>query len=183
MEKTGDNIQAKNASWTFGGDVCDKFDEHVAKSVPLYAIGHDLVLKISDFFVNDASTCYELGCSTGTLTHALATRNAHKKARFIGIDVEEPMINKAKELCKECKSVTLKTTDVLDIEFEKSDLIVAYYTVQFVKPKNRQLLRRCRDRQPDGRGDFENVGSLGLGDALERYEQCRRPSVLHWSLS
>jgi tRNA (cmo5U34)-methyltransferase len=165
MEKTGDNIQAKNASWTFGGDVCDKFDEHVAKSVPLYAIGHDLVLKISDFFVNDASTCYELGCSTGTLTHALATRNAHKKARFIGIDVEEPMINKAKELCKECKSVTLKTTDVLDIEFEKSDLIVAYYTVQFVKPKNRQLL-------------FDRIfQALNWGGAFLLFEKVRAPDA------
>ena len=88
MENTGDSIVAKNASWTFGGDVCDKFDEHVTKSVPLYKIGHDLILKISDFFINDESLCYELGCSTGTLINALARRNENKKAKFIGIDIE-----------------------------------------------------------------------------------------------
>jgi tRNA (cmo5U34)-methyltransferase len=35
MENTGDSITAGNANWTFGGNVCEKFDEHVAKSVPL----------------------------------------------------------------------------------------------------------------------------------------------------
>ncbi len=165
MENTGDSIAAKNASWTFGGDVCDKFDEHVTKSVPLYKIGHDLILKISDFFINDESVCYELGCSTGTLTHALARRNENKKARFIGIDIEEPMVNKAKERCKGMKSVTLKASDALDIEFEKADLIIAYYTVQFIRPKNRQLL-------------FDRIfQALNWGGAFLLFEKVRGPDA------
>lgn len=140
MENTGDSIIAKNASWSFGGNVCENFDNHVSKSVPLYREGHDLILKVSDFFISDDSTCYEIGCSTGALTYALAKRNEHKKAKFIGIDIEEPMINKAKERCQGVSSISLKSSNILDIEFEKSDLIVAYYTIQFIKPKNRQIL-------------------------------------------
>jgi len=140
MENTGDSIVAKNASWTFGGNVADKFDAHVSKSVPLYKEGHDLVLKIADFFINDESVCYELGCSTGALTYALAKRNENKKAKFFGIDIEEPMIKNAKDRCKGLKSVTLKSMDVLDVEFQKADLIVAYYTFQFIRPKNRQVI-------------------------------------------
>jgi len=140
MGNTGDSIIAKNASWTFGADVCERFDEHVSKSVPFYKVGHDLVLKISDFFINDESICYELGCSTGVLIHALAKRHEHRKARFTGIDIEGPMIKKAKERCQKMKSVSLKTADILDIEFKKADLIVAYYSVQFIRPKNRQIL-------------------------------------------
>ncbi|MBF0490301.1 MAG: methyltransferase domain-containing protein [Candidatus Omnitrophica bacterium] len=140
MQKTGDSINAENANWSFGGDVCDKFDEHVSKSVPLYKEGHELILKISDFFINDESICYELGCSTGKLTQALAKRNQNKKAKFIGIDIEKPMVNKAKERCKGLKSATLKASDILDVQFEKADLIIAYYTVQFIRPKNRQVI-------------------------------------------
>lgn len=165
MEKTGDNIQARNAGWTFGGNVCENFDDHVSKSVPLYAVGHDLVLKVSDFFLNDESVCYELGTSTGALIHALAKRNEHKKTRFIGVDVEESMINKAKDRCKELKSVSFKTSDILDIEFEKSDLVIAYYTVQFVKPKHRQLL-------------FDRIfQALNWGGAFLLFEKVRAPDA------
>ncbi len=165
MANTGDSIQARNASWTFGGNVAEKFDEHVSKSVPLYNEGHDLVLKISDFFINDQSVCYELGCSTGPLTSALAKRNSHRKAKFIGIDVEEPMIHKAQERCKGMKNVTLKASDILDVEFEKSDLIIAYYTIQFVRPKNRQLI-------------FDRVfQALNWGGAFLLFEKVRSPDA------
>ncbi len=165
MEKTGDSIQAKNASWTFGGDVCDNFDAHVSKSVPLYAVGHDLILKVSDFFLNDASVCYELGCSTGALTYALATRNQNKKAKFIGIDIEAPMIDKAKKRCQGMKNVILKTQDIMDVEFDKSDLIIAYYTVQFVRPKNRQVL-------------FDRIfQALNWGGAFLLFEKVRSPDA------
>ena len=59
MENTGDSIIAKNASWSFG-IMCENFDNHVSKSVPLYREGHDLILKVSDFFISDDSTCYEI---------------------------------------------------------------------------------------------------------------------------
>jgi tRNA (cmo5U34)-methyltransferase len=71
------------------------------------------------------------------------------------------MIKKAKERCKSMKSVTLKTANVLDIEFQKADLIVAYYTVQFIKPKNRQLL-------------FDRIyQSLNWGGAFLLFEKVR----------
>ena len=161
MQNTGDSIKAKNASWSFGGDVYKTFDQHVSKSVPLYKEGHDLILKISDFFINDESVCYELGCSTGTLTYALAKRNENKKARFIGIDIEKSMINQAKERCKKLKSVTLQSSDILDVEFKKADLIIAYYTIQFVRPKNRQII-------------FDRIyKSLNWGGAFLLFEKVR----------
>jgi tRNA (cmo5U34)-methyltransferase len=140
MENTGDSIKARNAAWTFGGDVSKKFDEHIVRSVPLYKAGHDLVLKVSDFFINDRSVCYELGCSTGALTHALAKHHEHRKAKFVGIDIEASMVKKAKERCRKMKNVSLKTADMTGIKFEKADLIIAYYSVQFIRPKNRQVL-------------------------------------------
>ena len=88
MSGVGDGIEAGNARWSFAGESAENFDEHVARSVPLYQEGHKIVCDLSDFFIAEDSLCYELGCSTGGLTARLASHNADKTgARFVGIDL------------------------------------------------------------------------------------------------
>ena len=136
----GDSIKASNANWSFGGDVAKTFDSHVEKSVPLYHEGHTLVAQLSDFFMQNGSVAHELGCSTGLLLSKLAIRNSEKNVRIVGFDLEDEMVAKAKARCKEFDSVKCEQADILEVDFEPSDLIVAYYTVQFIQPKFRQIL-------------------------------------------
>jgi tRNA (cmo5U34)-methyltransferase len=143
LGKVGDNITAVNAGWTFSGAVADTFDDHVSKSVPLYDEGHKLICAMSDFFVKPGSRVYEIGSSTGTLTTKLAAHNAHKAgASFVGIDIEADMVAKAQDKARAAKmtNVSFVAEDIIAMEFEPSDLIVAYYTVQFVRPSVRQML-------------------------------------------
>ena len=56
-----------------------KFDNHISKSIPFLKEGHELVAQVSDFFVQQDSICYEIGCSTGTLINKIASRNKGKK--------------------------------------------------------------------------------------------------------
>ena len=49
--KVGQNISARNSSWTFGGKVSKDFDNHIDKSVPLYKWTHELGLNFSDFLL------------------------------------------------------------------------------------------------------------------------------------
>jgi tRNA (cmo5U34)-methyltransferase len=144
--KVGDNISAERGSWSFGGDTAKNFDTHVSKSVPLYHEGHQIICDLSDYFVKKDSVVYELGCSTGTLTLLLAEHNASKTySKFIGYDVEEPMT----ELANQKKSslpeslndrVEFSACDILEVEFEPADMIICYYTVQFIHPSVRQML-------------------------------------------
>jgi len=120
MGNVGDKIIAQNAKWSFGGEVSATFDEHVRKSVPLYAIGHDLLAKVSDFFLHDGSVCYDLGCSTGEGLRILAEHNSHKSAQFIGIDCEESMTKQAQKKNKGIKNVSIINADILDVELEKA---------------------------------------------------------------
>jgi tRNA (cmo5U34)-methyltransferase len=143
MKKVGDGLAAGNANWNFKGEVAQGFDAHVSKSVPLYYEGHQLIAGLSDFFIKNDSVCYEIGCSTGELTLTLAKHNKAKSgARFIGIDVEPDMVQQAAQKKAQAKieNVDFDVEDALQYEFESADLIVAYYTVQFVKPSQRQLL-------------------------------------------
>ena len=144
MNKVGDNITARPGDWKFSGSTVNEFEEHVKKSVPLYLEGHDLICDLAEFFIQDNSTIYEIGSSTGTLTSKLATKFSHKnELNFIGVEIEQDMVNKAYENIKNNSQkdrIEFLCEDVSKVEFLPSDLIVSYYSVQFIKPSVRQIL-------------------------------------------
>lgn len=156
----GEDILASNASWTFGDSVPDGFTEHVKKSVPYYEDGHDLICKLSDFFLQDDSICYELGVSTGVLIRKLSEYH-NKKISFIGLDVEKKMIEQAKKEVGIDDRVKILEADINTYDYEPADMVVSYYTIQFVPPRLRQrLINRVYD-------------SLNWGGAFIMFEKVR----------
>lgn len=136
----GDNIAAPNAAWSFGADVPETFVSHVRRSVPFYDAGHELICEVSDFFVKDDSVCYEIGVSTGELLGKLARHNAGKRARWYGIDTEESMIARATMHLSDLTNVEVHVGDAVSWDFEKTDMVVSYYCLQFIPPKSRQIV-------------------------------------------
>jgi tRNA (cmo5U34)-methyltransferase len=167
VSNLGDGIKAGSANWSFAKQTAKNFDQHIEKSVPFYNQGHQIICDLSDFFITNGSISYELGCSTGELSLQLAKHNSHKNASFIGIDIEEDMINIAnqkKQLLinqlgkSECHFLC---DDILQIEYQSADMIIAYYTVQFIRPAHRQELINAI---------YEN---LNWGGALLLFEKVR----------
>jgi len=164
--KVGQGISTERANWNFNKEVAESFDEHVEKSVPLYNEGHELVCYLSDFFCHNDSTCYELGAATGGLIKKLALYNEHKPGiQWIGIDCEQPMVNEATENCKDVSNIEIVCDDVLLHDYQKSDFIVAYYTIQFIPPRLRQEL-------------FNTIYErLNWGGAFVLFEKVRGPDA------
>jgi tRNA (cmo5U34)-methyltransferase len=157
----GQGIETGRADWSFDGDVADTFVDHVRQSVPLYDEGHELVCGLSDYFVHSDSVCYEIGVSTGQLIRRLADHHAHKPdVRWVGIDPVDRMIEKARSHCEDISNIELVVADALEYEWEKADLFVSYYCIQFVPPRARQeLINRIYERLNWGGGFilFEKV--------------------------
>jgi tRNA (cmo5U34)-methyltransferase len=165
MADVGDSIDAPTAHWRFGSDVPDHFDAHVRRSVPFYDEGHGLIAKLSDFFIGPDALVYELGCSTGTLTRRLAERTRAEGVRFIAVDAEPAMVEVATERCRDCDNVEVCLGDIVEIDLEPADLIVAYYTLQFVRPRFRQTV-------------FDKLyQALNWGGALLLFEKVRAPDA------
>lgn len=164
----GDGIKAARGDWSFGGAVADTFDEHVSRSVPWYQEGHQLICELSDFFVKSGSHVLELGCSTGSLTLALAKFNRHKReVKLTGIDVEESMIQHALSRAdsEKLSETNFLVEDALSYDFGVNDLIVSYYTLQFIAPSIRQNI-------------VDKVfASLNWGGAFVLYEKVRGPDA------
>lgn len=140
--KAGDNINTNEASWAFSGEMVNDFEIHVKKSVPIYERGHELINELSDFFIKDDSVVYDIGCSTGKLLKDIANRN--NKGSYVGIDIEKDMIEFAKNSLKDPmfknKKIQFLKDDIVTTSLEKSDLIISYFTVQFIHPKHRQVV-------------------------------------------
>ncbi len=137
MIKTDKKIKSLRSNWKFNKSVTENFETHVRKSVPFYDISHSIIEGLSDFFLKDGSTCYDLGCSTGTLLSKLNKRHSSKKISFIGYDQSKFMIKKAK---KKNKKVKFFNQDITKVNLKKNDLVLSLYTMQFIEPKKRQLL-------------------------------------------
>lgn len=164
----GDNIAMEPARWNFGGDVPGKFVAHARRSIPYYEDSHELIARISDHFIGPRSTCYDLGASTGRLLHLLAARHP-STVRWVGIDCEAAMVREA-QAGDGCRGdgiggVEFVEGDICEYPYEPADLIIAYYTVQFVAPRRRQeLIDRLYQ-------------SLNWGGALLLFEKVRGPDA------
>lgn len=161
----GDAIEAMNGRWSFGGDVATTFESHIERSVPNYRKGHEMVAALSDYFLCNGATAYELGCSTGALTRRIAEWNADKNVRIIGFELEKPMADAAQANCSGFPSVEIRQADVLDVDLEQADLIVSYYTIQFIRPAVRQFL-------------FDKIfNGLKWGGGFIMFEKVRAPDA------
>jgi tRNA (cmo5U34)-methyltransferase len=164
LQLSGDSIAAENASWNFGGSVPLNFETHVARSVPMYSRGHELVVSLSDFFLSRNSLCYEIGSSTGILLNNVIQHNKRKDVRGIGVDVEVEMIRFAQNKYKD-DNLTFLHADINDVDLENCDMIISYYSIQFVKPKFRQDI-------------FNKIyQSLNWGGCFVLFEKVRAPDA------
>jgi len=162
----GQQITADNGGWTFGNNVSETFVDHIRQSVPLYESGHDLICQLAPFFVKNDSIVYEIGTSTGELLRKLAESQASKKqARFIGMDVETEMVKAARQHCAGVPSIEILEEDIRLADLEKADMIVSYYTMQFVPPRHRQEI-------------FDKIYErLNWGGAFVMFEKVRGPDA------
>jgi tRNA (cmo5U34)-methyltransferase len=138
----------------------------VRKSIPYYDDGQELICSLSDFFVRADSICYDLGTATGGLVSRLARHHAHKPdVLWVGIDNQADMLQQATGKCSDLVNVQLVENDILLHEYEKSDFITAYYTMQFVPERHRQeIYNRLYE-------------TLNWGGALVVFEKVRAPDA------
>ena len=133
-------IIKKRGAWSFGGNIPKKFENHIKNSIPYYLEGHNIINKLSDFFLFNGSTCYDVGCSTANLLIKLTNFTNKKEIKFNGLEIEKKMYSLAKENIrkKKIKNIKIHNADIKKIKLKKSNLIISYYTIQFIHPSHRQ---------------------------------------------
>jgi len=148
--------------FTFDARVAAVFEDMISRSVP----GYRQILELLPTLVkslnarqttnpksNDTETqnlqrYYDLGCSLGAGMLAIAQGVGSVPAQIIGIDNSADMLAQAKENLNTAnlsdivseQSHELHCQDILGVQFERSNLVLMNFTLQFIEPAERSGL-------------------------------------------
>ncbi len=130
----------------FDEEVVSVFDDMINRSVPFYKEVMDLVSSLAIKNTQENSTIYDLGCSTGTQLIDIFAKS-DKKLNLIGIDSSVAMIKRAKSKAKAYgANIEFIKGDILDFEYQKADIFISNYTLQFIRPiKRAKLIKNIYD--------------------------------------
>jgi SAM-dependent methyltransferase len=108
-------------------------------------------------------TVLDVGCGTGEITWRLAER--FREASFLGIDLEEPHLERARERCAQFgERVRFEVADALNLPYGDAsfDLVVCRHLLQAVPDAPRVMAEIRRVLRPGGRAHLicEDYGML-----------------------
>lgn len=161
-------VQGENTKWVFDDKVTNCFEDMLSRSIPQYDVMRKCVVDLSNIVLEDKETfnCLDIGCSNGLMIKDMWKPNGIYK----GIDVSEPMLEKAKELFKDRDNVDVGYCD-LRTDFPKGeyDVITAVLTVLFTPIEYRQnIIQNMYDNLKPGGALFMVEKVLGNNNTLNK---------------
>ncbi len=143
-----DKIFNKPISKKFEFDeaVASVFDDMISRSVPFYDEVRGLVISLILQEQSDGKSVLDLGFSTGRFLLDLDSQMS-SDMKLKGIDNSKAMQDRTIQKCKALGvDMELELADMLKYEYHNQDIIVANYTLQFIRPMQRvELIQRLYD--------------------------------------
>ncbi len=130
----------------FDEAVASVFDDMLSRSVPFYDEVRKLVISLILSKEKEEMKVLDLGSSTAKFLldlHSKMTTNLQLK----GLDNSQAMLDRAEQKCQAFgANIELELADMLTYTYHQEDVIVANYTLQFIRPMQRvELVKRLYD--------------------------------------
>ncbi|BCD67872.1 carboxy-S-adenosyl-L-methionine synthase CmoA [Nitratiruptor sp. YY09-18] len=126
----------------FDEEVAAVFDDMITRSVPFYEQNIHLISKLIIMNTKKGDLVYDLGSSTGSLLINIAKKSPHA-LELIGIDNAEAMVGRARKKAKAFGvDISFEYGDILEYPYKKAQVVVANYTLQFIRPIKREKFVR-----------------------------------------
>jgi tRNA (cmo5U34)-methyltransferase len=135
----------------FDESVASVFDDMLNRSVPYYKEMLNLTTTFSKEFLNENDKVYDLGCSTATTLLHLA-KHTDLKLELIGIDNSAAMLERALNKSHAFGiNISFINSDIFEVEIKNAKVIISNYTLQFIRPLQREkLIKKIYDGLDDG---------------------------------
>ena len=129
--------------FAFDKAVVDVFPDMIQRSVPGYQTIINLCGELAARFVQPDSNCYDLGCSLGASSLAIAQQIKQPGVSIVAVDNSAAMLTRCETLLKQGQTqatIELVEADICDIEISNASLVVMNFTLQFIAIERRQAL-------------------------------------------
>jgi tRNA (cmo5U34)-methyltransferase len=139
-----------NKQFEFDEEVASVFDDMLSRSVPYYKQMQELTIDFALFHLNAHDKVYDLGCSTASTLIELS-KHCPEPLELIGVDNSQAMLDKARHKCKAFGvNIEFINSDIHTVCLEPAKLIIANYTLQFIRPLLREkLIKKIYDALVD----------------------------------
>lgn len=127
----------------FNDTVATVFDDMIQRSVPFYNEIIRIQALLTSKFYKEGTAIYDLGCSNGNYASALITGMKDRDFSLVAVDNSKPMIDLFRKRIDGFGAegrIEPVISDIRDICFRKSSVIVANLTLQFIPPNDRQTI-------------------------------------------
>ncbi len=162
--------------FTFDADVSKVFEDMIQRSVPGYGLTLQMISVIAGLYAQENSKLYDLGCSLGASTLALAHGVKVQGCEIVGVDNSQAMLERCtKNVLQSPVSVILQQDDIQNIKLEDASVVVLNFTLQFIAKEERLvLLKRIYAGMRHG-------GVLILSEKVSFSDECEQENhiVLH----
>ncbi len=127
----------------FDEAVASVFDDMLSRSVPFYDEVRKLVIALILAEQKEGLKVLDLGSSTAKFLLDLHAK-MEVKMQLKGLDNSQAMLDRAEQKCQAFGAqIDLELADMLSYDYENEDVIVANYTLQFIRPMQRvELIRK-----------------------------------------
>ena len=124
----------------FDEAVASVFDDMLSRSVPFYDEVRKLVIALILAEQKEGLKVLDLGSSTAKFLLDLHSK-MEVKMQLKGLDNSQAMLDRAEQKCQAFGAdIALELADMLSYDYEDEDIIVANYTLQFIRPMQRMEL-------------------------------------------
>ncbi len=121
----------------FDEAVASVFDDMLSRSVPFYDEVRKLVIALILTEQEEGKKVLDLGSSTAKFLLDLHSK-MDVKMQLKGLDNSQAMLDRADQKCQAFGAeIDLELADMLSYDYTKEDIIVANYTLQFIRPMQR----------------------------------------------
>jgi len=161
-------------NFAFDQSVVDVFEDMIGRSVPGYSTLLSMFPVISRNFVKEHTRCYDLGCSLGASTLAMAQGIDQSGVSILAVDNSPAMVEKCKHIIHKHVSnieVEVRESDVCELPIENASMVIMNFTLQFIEETLRAaLIKKIFDGMNDS-GVFILSEKIKLDDAVEQSRQ------------
>lgn len=147
--------RAITTGFRFDESVVRVFPDMISRSVPGYELVVPMTGMLARRYAQAGSNIYDLGCSLGAVSLAIAMAAKEKDIKIIALDNSEAMVDRCRQVVEESRlsvPIEVRLEDLQQAAIENASVVVLNFTLQFVDRGYRQSLleRIAKGMRPGG---------------------------------